>query len=191
MRWLGLVAVLGGVALAVVLIAAAGGDGGGDTNVTLTEHPGVPKAATTPAITTATAAPGKARFVAAADDACTTYRGEIAPINRALNRELRGARDGAKMAVLLDRAAVVAEKAVGRIGALEPPRGDGATITAYLDSGREAARSLRGAAAALRAGQGERANRRIAEVRLASARGRTIAARYGFLVCGAPNPQAG
>lgn len=191
MRWLALVAVLGAVALVVVLIASGGGDDGGDANVTLTEHPGVPKAATTPAITTRTAEPGKAEFVAAADDACTTYRGEIGPINRALTRELRGARDAARMAVLLDRAAVVAEQAVGRIGALEPPPGDGATITAYLDSGRQAARSLRGAAAALRSGQGERANRRMAEVRLASSRGRTIASRYGFLVCGTPNPQAG
>jgi hypothetical protein len=40
-------------------------------------------------------------------------------------------------------------------------------------------------------GDSDRADRSMAAVRLASSRGRTIAARYGFLVCGAPNPQAG
>ena len=176
-------------AAAVVALVALVGCGGGDgaaPAATTGAHPGRPDPPAQPALASSVP-PGRARFVARADAACARYRRQVAPVDRQLKRHA-GAHTAAK---LLVRAAAAADRTVGRIDALEPPRGDEATIAAYVASGHEAARGMRAAAVALRAGRAEVANRRWAEVQLASSRSRTIATRYGFLVCGADHPQAG
>jgi hypothetical protein len=150
----------------------------------------VPEPAAQPALARTVPA-GKAQFVEAADAVCAAYRGHIAPVNAALSKELSGRRNPRRLAVLLRRGASAADDAVRRLGALTPPQGDEATLRDYLETGREAASNLRAAAAALLAGNAAGAGRHMAAVRLASSRGRTIATRYGFLVCGTPDPQVG
>lgn len=129
----------------------------------------------------------KAAYIAKADAICTDFKKKVQP----LSDQLRGARP--RNAKEFENAAKVFQQVVDEARAelaaiqrLTPPPGDEAAIKGWLDAGKQSQVLGQSFVTTLESGDKQKISAITSRGNSASARARSLAARYGMKVCSTP-----